>query len=129
GALHLGDVEIRDADVPDLAFLLELRHGGPALLDLLVGHGPVDLVEVDGIKLQPPQAGLAFATDRFGREAVADLSSFVPDHAALGEDVRTVAHAFEGAGDDLLRVAQSIDGGGIDPVDAVLQGFPDGGHG
>ena len=60
---------------------------------------------------------------------MADLALLIPDHAALGKDVRPVAHAFEGAGDYLFRVAESIDGGSIDPVDAVVQCFPDRGHG
>src|SRR5262249_43118024 len=75
------------------------------------------------------QAGLALAPDRFGLEAVADLPAPVPDHAALGEDVRAVAHPFEGAGDDLLRVAQAVDGGGVDPVDAGVQRLAAGGDG
>src|SRR3712207_1434971 len=44
--LHLGDVEVRNPDVPDLALLLQLGHRTPALLDVLVGPWPVDLVEV-----------------------------------------------------------------------------------
>src|SRR4051812_16809708 len=60
---------------------------------------------------------------------MADLSLLVPDHAALGEDIRPVAHPFEGAGDHLLRVAEPIDGGRVDPVDAVVKRFSDRGHG
>src|SRR5207253_233346 len=129
GALHLTDVEIRDADVADLALFLEPGHCRPAFLDLFVGHRSVDLVQVEGIDLEPPQAGLALAADRIRLEAVADLALLVPDHAALGEDVRPVAHSFEGSRYNLLRVSESIDGRGIDPVDAVVQRFPDRGHG
>jgi hypothetical protein len=105
----------------DIALALERGHGRPALFDVLVRVGPVDLIEVDGIDLQPSQAGLAFPPDRLGLETVADLSALVPDHAALREDVRADGHAFESARDDLLRVAQPIDGRRVDPVDAGVQ--------
>ena len=49
GAFHLGDVEVGDADAADLALALQLGHRGPAFFDFLVGHGPVDLVEVDDV--------------------------------------------------------------------------------
>ncbi len=52
GALHLGDAEVGDADPADFAFALEVGHGGPAFFDLVFGHGPVDLVEVDDIELE-----------------------------------------------------------------------------
>jgi hypothetical protein len=48
----------------------------------------------------------------------------VPDHAALGEDVRPGADAFERACDDLLGVAEAVDRCGVDPVDAGIEGFP-----
>src|SRR6185503_6601008 len=100
--LHLGDVEVRHADVADLALLLQRSKGGPALLDVLVRVGPVDLVQVDGVDAEPAQARLTLAPDRVGLEAVADLAALVPDHAALGEDVRPLAHPVEGPGNDLL---------------------------
>src|SRR5207253_6929763 len=83
------------------------------------------LVEVERVRPEPPQTGLALAADRVGLETVADPATLVPDHAALGEDVRALAHPFEGAGDHFLRMAQAIDGGGVDPVDAVVQRFAD----
>src|SRR5207237_2012050 len=103
-------------------------HRGPALLDVLIRFGPVDLVEVEHVYLEPPQAGLAFAPDRIRLEAVPDLALLVPDHAAFGEDVGATTHPFEGAGDHLLGVAESVDGCGVNPVDAVVQRFPDRGH-
>src|SRR5215218_10621196 len=59
--LHLLDVEVRDPDVPGLALLFELRQSAPALLYVLLGVGPVDLVQVDDVGLQPPQTILALA--------------------------------------------------------------------
>jgi hypothetical protein len=60
---------------------------------------------------------------------MADLPALVPDHAALGEDVRPVVHPFEGPRDDFLRVAEPVDGRGVDPVDAGVQRLVDGADG
>jgi hypothetical protein len=78
---------------------------------------------------QAAQAGLALAPDRIGLQAVADLALPVPDHAALGEDVRATAQPPHGAGDDLLAVAQAVNRRGVDPVDASVQRLVDGGDG
>src|SRR5690242_19992536 len=50
---------------------------------------PVDLVEVDGINVQPLQTGLGFPSNRGCLQVVRDISGFVPDQAALSEDIRT----------------------------------------
>ena len=61
---QLLDVEVRDADVADEAFLLQLGERRPALLDLLVGDRPVDLVEVDRVDSEPREAPLELAPQR-----------------------------------------------------------------
>src|SRR5207302_7497675 len=85
--------------------------------------------EVEDVDSESPQAGLALAPDRLGLQAVADLAMLVPNHAALGEHVRPLAHALEGAGDDLFGMPQAVDRGGIDPIDARIQRFVDRGQG
>src|ERR1022692_3605204 len=115
--------------MPDLALFLQFGHRGPSLLDVLVRVGPVDLIEVDRVHSEPSQTGLTLAPDRRALEAVTDLSLLIPSHAALGEDVRAFAHPCEGAGNHFLGVAQAIDRGGVDPVDAGIECFVDGGDG
>ena len=61
---QLLDVEVRDADVADQSLLLELGERRPALLDVLIGDRPVDLVEVDRVDPQPLEAGVRLAQDR-----------------------------------------------------------------
>ena len=85
----------------------------------------MDLVEINRLDAQAPQAGLAFATHAGGAEAFADLALVVPHPAALGEDVRPVPHAVQGAGDDLLGMPEAVDRGGVDPVDAGVEGLVD----
>src|SRR5205085_9631809 len=60
-----------------------------------------------------------------GLETMTDLATLVPDHAALGEDVRSVTHPFEGPRHHLLGVAQAVDRGRVNPVDACVQCRPD----
>src|SRR5262249_36933633 len=127
GAPHLIDVEVGHANVADLAFLLQFGQRLPALLNLIVRIGPVNLIQIDGLHAQPAQAGLALAADRVGFQAVTDPPGLVPDHAALAEAVRPVAHPFQRPRHALLAVAQAVDGRRVDPVDARVQRLVDGG--
>ena len=86
----------------------------------------MDLVEVNGVGLEPAQAVLALAANGRFAQRVVDLALLMPDHAALGEDVGTrPLPVRQRLGDDLLRVAQAVDGGGVDPVDAQFQRLAD----
>ena len=71
---QLLDVEVRDADVADELLVGELGEGRPALLDVLLGDRPVDLVEIDRLDAEPLEAGLCLAEDRIALEAVNDAT-------------------------------------------------------
>ena len=75
-ALHLTDVEVRDAQIADLAFALEVDHGLPAFFDLAFRVGPVDLIEVDGINAEALEASFAPLADLL--ERVDDPAVFHP---------------------------------------------------
>ena len=60
---ELLDAEVGDADVAREPFAAELDECRPALLDLLVGDRPVDLVQVDGVEAQPLEASLELAPE------------------------------------------------------------------
>src|SRR5437667_52067 len=80
---------VRAADPAAIAFLLQFRHGCPALRSLgQITDRPVDLIEIGCIHLQPAQTGLAFASNGFRAQRVADLAFLVPDHPAFGENIR-----------------------------------------
>ena len=119
--LHLGHVEVRYANVTNLAFFLELGQRLPTFFNLGLGIGPVDLVEIDHIHPQPPQACFQLAAHRSGFQAVPDLALVIPHQAALGKDVRTVCASRDRFADDLFRVPQSVHGRSIDPVDARIE--------
>ncbi len=125
-ARQVGDVKIRDADPAHFAFLLQFGHLRPAFLDVRIGVRPVDLVQVDDVQLQTPQAVFAFATDGIGFQNAANVARLIPHPLAFGEYVRKVGAARQGARHDLLGMAQAVNGGRIDPVHASVQGCLDG---
>ena len=85
----------------------------------------MELVEIDRLDAQPAQAGLALATHARGEQALADLAALVPDPTALGEDIRAVPEAVQGACDDLLGMPEAVDRGGVEPIDPGVQSLVD----
>jgi len=128
-ALHLLDVEIRDAYETDLALLFEFCKGLPAFFNLGLRIGPVDLVEVDGVAAETAERVVEFFFERFGFERAVYRAIVVPSHRALGEDVRLVAGCFQRLRNHFFRVAKTVDCGSVDPVDADLKGAMNGGDG
>jgi hypothetical protein len=107
--------------VADEPLLLQLGEGPPALLDVGLRVGPVDLVEVDRIDSQPGEAGLDLAPDRVALQAVGDAAPTAVEERRLREDVRPILAAGEDAADDLLRVSEAVDGRRVDPVDTEIE--------
>ena len=89
----------------------------------------MDLVQVDDIDLEAAQAVFAFAAEGIALQVLNDLAISIPGALALGEYIGFVGAAFEGARDHFLGMAESVHGGGVDPVDAVVQGGVNGGNG
>jgi hypothetical protein len=80
---HLVRVEVRDADVPDLALLHQLVQHTRRLLEGGVRVGPVDLVEVYLVGAQETQGVLDAPPEPVGARVPKHLTSFHPQ-AALG---------------------------------------------
>ena len=53
----------------------------------------------------------------------------MPAHRALGKDIRLVAGRLKRAGNDFFGVAEAVDRGGVDPVDAEVEGAMNRGDG
>ena len=81
----------------------------------------MDLVEVDRLHLQAPEAGLAFAEDGLALQAPADLALFVPDAGTLGEEQGLGGEILDGAAHHFLGMAKTVDRGGIDPVHSEVE--------
>src|SRR5215469_3091048 len=125
--LDLSGTETATTEIAYLSFAREARHLGPAFFDVSVGFRPVNLVEVDDVDFQAPQAGFTFATNGFSFQRAADLSLLVPHALTLGEDVGTRTAQVKCAGDHFLGMTQAINGSGVDPVNAEIKRRLDGG--
>src|SRR5690348_3683087 len=107
-----------------LALCDELGHRAYRVLDR---HGRVDamlVVEVDDLDAEPLQAGFARLSDVL-RTAVDALARRRLDLAEFGGEHDPVAPPFERAAQELLVVAPAIHVGGIEEVDAVVDGVLD----
>ncbi len=110
----------RAAEVADLALAHEVVERRERLLPGRRRVGPVDLVEVDDVRLQPTQAVLDLLLDRLARQTalVGTRPHRAPD---LGREHRLLAPPLEGLADDLLRLALRVDVGRVDEVDAGVE--------
>ena len=104
--------------------------GREHLVDRRVGIEAVDLVEVDRLHAQPPQAGLATLLDVLARKAL-----HVRPFAHAAEDLGGQHHLLQlgvlpqGLAGDLFAHAHRVHVGGVEEVDAGLDGLAEEGHG
>ena len=130
---ELRDGVIGEPDGAHLSFLFQLQKGAPVVLERrTVFGGPVHLVQVDALDVEPAERRLDFAPPAQGIAYAARrgrAGGVVPHEAGFGEDVRPVVgrDVAQRAGDDLLGVAEPVHRRRVDPVDAPLDGLPDGG--
>ena len=127
GLAQGGGVDLAQAQSPDLALLLQPRHGAHGLLD---GHQRVDamlVIEVDHIGLQPPQAGLAGGHHMFG-PPIGHARAAPVGVAEFGGDDDLVASSLKGAREQALIVPPAIFVGGVEKIDAHIQRLVDQAH-
>ena len=137
GSLHLLGVEIGNADVADLSLCFEFGHFAHGFLNRAWRRafraafpcGPVNLIEIDSIDVQSPQAGFGFAANGGCLEVVRDLSFFIPYQTALGENIGARAEALQRTAYYGFRMSEAVGGRGVDPVDAAVQTGADRGDG
>jgi len=129
--LHLFDTEIGNAQVTDFACVDAVDQRAPALFNVLIGLGPVQLHQVDDVDTQPLEAGIDFRLDAVCFQRAVDAAVFFPAAIALGGDHGATRRPqlFKSLTDHDLGMPQAIDRGGIDPVDALINGSDDRGNG
>src|SRR4051812_14372559 len=109
------------ADVADLALAHEVGEGAERLVDVGVLFGAVDLVEVDPVGAEPPQAVLDLLDDPAAR--VPELVRVVAHravHLCCEHDVVAPAPG-QRLADDLLGLAARVHVGGVDEVDPGVE--------
>ena len=129
--VEVGHAGIAQAAGADQAALAQAGQLLPPLGELLRRARVMDLIEVDALGAQAPQALLQLVADAGGGEPREGARAPAhPRPAALGRDAHAVAigASAERAADQLLGVAAAVERGGVQPVDAAVQGGVDGGQ-
>src|SRR5579863_10569731 len=80
--VHLGWAEIADADRADLAGAMQCAHGFRDFRNRCVRIGPVNLVEIDGVSLQPAQ-GILDLRDETCLSSISEWLAILPVEAGL----------------------------------------------
>jgi hypothetical protein len=134
-AAPLGDVigaddllgrEGRAAEGADLPGVHEVGERGESFLDVGRGVGAVDLVQVDPVGSQPPQALLGLRQDPAPRVAAA-VAALAHLKVHLGGQHDLVAAALQRLAGDLLGLAArlAVHVGGVHEVDPLAEGGVD----
>ena len=119
-ALQGLDRTFGNAEMADLALLLQPRHRAHRVLDRHVRIDAVDVVEVDALDIEPFQARLARAFHIIGRAAHAAAAIGRADLAEFRREHDLVAAALDRSAEQLLVAAVAVSIGTVDEVDAKL---------
>jgi hypothetical protein len=112
--------DLADAEMLDLAGLLQFGHRADRVLDRHVGIDAVDEIEVDHIGLEPFQAFVAAFLDVFGPPVRETRPALQLDIAELAGDHIVVAMPGDRLGEQLLVAAVAIGVGAVEKIDAEL---------
>src|SRR4051812_8452031 len=127
--LGLGDADLRQAQMADLALADQLRHGAPRLGERDLRVDAVQVVQVDHVGVEPAQAGLDRLAYVAGRPVAYDLTGAgIGDQADLAAEHGTVAYAVQGLAHELLVVPRAVDVAGVQERHAQVDGLPDQRH-
>jgi hypothetical protein len=115
---------VGDADVPDLALVLQLGERADRLGQRHLPVRPVELVQRDLLEPEPPQAALARLPQVFRAPVGVPAARAGPDQAALGRDHQVVWVRVQRLGDQLFAHRWPVGVGGVDEVDAEFHHAP-----
>ena len=131
-ARQLAALQVADPAGAYLALLLQAPDRLPGGVEVAVRAGPVDLVEVEVVGTQPPQARFGLAQHAgAGQAGIGAPAAGAPQEAALAGQPHLPAQAVgaQRAPHQRLGVPHAVHRSGVDPVDAQLHRPHDGGRG
>ena len=120
GLLELGDAHVREADVADLPRLAQLLQRADRLRERDAGVGRVQLVDVDPLQPQPPQASFARLAQVLGAPVGLPSPRAGARVAALRRDHEPLGIRMQRLGDLPLVDLGAVRVGGVDQGDPEL---------
>ena len=126
--LERGHVVGGDRVVADLPLLLEELEGLHEDLGML-GRADVTLVQVDGVRRQPIEAGVAAPDDAVDALQPRRVALAAPPVAHLGGDVAGAAPVGQGLAEQGFALTQAVGVRGVEQVDAGVEGGVNGADG
>src|SRR5512133_2981761 len=112
------------AQKTNFAFIHQPGHFSPGFFDIWLGVWPVDLPQVDHIRLQAAKAVFAFLADPPAFQVAEYFAGlFIPAAAAFRGYDHFVAAVFYRPGDDFFSMPQAVTGGSIDPINTLVKGL------
>src|SRR5208282_5742033 len=122
GVVDLLDADLRKADVLDLALRLEILERGELIFGGNFGVDAVELVEVDAVETEASQAAVAGFAQVLGPAVFDPFVRAGPVESALGGDHQSRGIRVQGFRDDFFAHCRAVGIGGVDEVDAELDG-------
>ena len=122
GRLDLVHADLAEPDAADLALVEQVGQQAELLLGRHLGVDAVELEEVDGLDPEASQAHLALLAQVLGPAHRQPLARPLPGEPGLGGDDQALGIGVEGLEDDVLADLGTVGVGGVDEVDAQLDG-------
>jgi hypothetical protein len=122
GFFDLGDLDLAEAYVTDLALFLEALDDSEGILDGDLGVDAVELPEVEALELEAAEAHLDLLVEVFGAGDGEPLVGALAGEAGLGGDDDALGVGGEGLADETLGDLGAVGVGGIDEVDTQFDG-------
>ncbi len=120
-AVHLRRTEITDPDRPDLSLTAKVIERPRRLLERHGFVGPMHLINVDDIGLQPAQRILELLPKLLRRGVAKNLAAAPVEPRLGGDHGLSAPAAGQSLADDFLGLAEAIDRRGVDHVDAAVE--------
>ena len=121
---------LRKPEIADLPLPDELGHGADRVLDRCVRVDAMQIIEVDGFDPEAPQTRLAGGLGIVGPAVDAEKPPVgTANVAELAREDHAIAAPSDGAANQFFVASEPVDVGGVDQVDAKLDGAMDGGDG
>src|ERR1051326_1637062 len=118
-----GDGRLREAEVPNLSRLHEIRHRLDRVFDRRRGIDAMLIVEIDRLDAEPREAGVARGAHILRLAADAEPAAVLAaENSELRRDDDSLSPSFQRLRDELFVPADAVHVRGVEKRDAELEG-------